>query len=83
MGAVTTPLCTPLHHLFTYRLTVKGPANASKHINECCCPVEAVFAQFRGLVIVGENVMVVVPPLAECSQAHEYVFYGADCPNIK
>lgn len=69
--AVTTPQRAPAHHPSTHGLAVVRPAQACECVDEPRRPVDAVLAELRGLVVVREHVMVVVPALAQRAETNE------------
>lgn len=61
-------------------ITVICPAELCEGINEARSPVGFVLAEFTGLIVPGENVMIIVPALAECCNRHEKILYWTDVP---
>jgi hypothetical protein len=72
VGAVAHALDAPLHHVVRRRPQVVRPADFLHALNEPLGRVEIV-VQLVGPVVVGEDVVVVVPPLAQREKRHELV----------
>jgi len=77
-GAVAGALCALLDQRRRHRLQVVRPADAREEVNEGRGEVHAVVAQLGRLVVPWEDVVVVVPALAERGNRHADVLRGAD-----
>lgn len=77
-GAVAGALGALLHQRRRHRLQVVRPADAREEVDEGRGEVHAVVAQLGRLVVPREDVVVVVPALAESGDRHTDVLRGAD-----
>jgi len=71
-GGVTGALHASLHQIRGHRLQVVCPADARERVDHSRRWVQRP-AQLAGAIVIGENVVVVVPPLAQRGQRHEGV----------
>lgn len=67
---VACPGCSLLDHLNRDSFKIVRPTDLCKHINESCCEVSFVVTKLRCLVVPGEDVVVIVPALAERSDGN-------------
>lgn len=67
-----------LHYTARHGLQVVRPADLGEHIDEGGSEVGAIVAQLGGFVVPWEDVMVIVPALAEGADADAEAVGGAD-----
>jgi len=79
VGAVTRALNASVHHLRGSDPEVVGPANLGHRLDEELGEVEHV-QQLGGAIVVGEDVVVVVPTLPEREKRHQLVLGRTQFP---